>query len=477
MGGTFFIFLFTISNVSLLLISVTAVNPKKGFSMRMIHIDSKESPLYPGAHLTRGERLQRLFKQSKAQARYIKSQILLRNNATLSMNPNIARLPVVYEQRLLYVAKVGLGTFPGRRQSFMNYNLMIDSGSDQIWLQCEGAAKSFNQDMPLYPWKSSTTYHPIPCNTHPLCKGDKCNADGQCTYVTEYMTGSVTSGIFAEEKFTLGSDTGGTESIQLHMGCGFFQQNFEKFIGNNHLVGKPDLIAGILGLGSGKWSFLNQLGVAGQGKFSYCFETFNPNIEGSNTYLRFGADATIGGVLQKVHTTPIVVPEFETSLYYLNLEDISVGNKRVGFPRNAFKQNNRRVGGAIIDSGAPISIMYKNHFDRVADLVKEHFNRIGIEYIGSQECFNVCFRLRGRFDITNYPSITFHFQQANYVVPDYKANFVMTSMEIVCLGIFRGQTDTPAFTLGAMQQTNKRILYNIMDRSLSFATEYCELDS
>ncbi|XP_026458421.1 aspartic proteinase nepenthesin-2-like [Papaver somniferum] len=229
---------------------------------------------------------------------------------------------------------------------------------------------------PLYPWKSSTTYHPVPCNTHPLCKGDKCNADGQCTYVAEYMSGSITYGIIAKEKFTLGSDTDGIESIELHMGCGFLQQNFEKFICNNHLLGKPDLIAVILGLGLGPRSFLNQLGVIGQGK--------------------------------KVHTTPIVIPKFKTPLYYLNLEDISVGNKRMGFPKGTFELNSQGNDDIIIDFGAPISIMYKDHFDRVVDLVKAHFNDLGIEYIGSHGHFDVCFRLRGRFDITNYPSITLH---------------------------------------------------------------------
>ncbi|XP_026400077.1 probable aspartic protease At2g35615 [Papaver somniferum] len=380
MGINFFIFLITITHVSLLLNSVIAVYLKKGFGMKMIHIDSKESLLYPGNHLTRDERLQRLVEQSRSQARYIESQILVQINETRSMDPDVARLPVVYEPRMFYVVKIGLGTFPGRRKSFMNYYLMIDTGSDQTWLQCKGATKSFTQDMPLYPWNSSTTYRHVACNTHPLCKGDKFNVDGQCTYVASYMTGSVTS------------------------------------------------------------------------------------------------DAKIGGAGQKVYTTPIVVPKFRTQLYYLNLEDISVGNKRVRFSRGTFKLSSKGEGGTAIDSGTPISIMYKDHFDRVADLVKEHFNEIDIEYIGSHQSFYVCFRLRGRFDISKYPSITLHFQQSDYVISDYKANFIIFD-EIVCLGISRGNTKSPAFMFGAMQQSNKRILYNIMDNSLSFATEYCELDS
>ncbi|XP_026415922.1 uncharacterized protein LOC113311298 [Papaver somniferum] len=282
MGRTLFILLLTIIHASLIVNSVIAVNLKKGFSLKMIHREE--------------ERLQRLFEQSKSQARYIQSQILLQSNATHSVNPEAAR-------------------------------------SDQTWLQCEDATEVFAQDMPLYPWSSSTTYRPVPCNMHPLCKGYKCNVDGQCTYVTRYAAGAVTSGVVAEEKFTLGSSTG-----------------------------------------SGEWSFINQLGAAGQ------------------------------------------------------------GNKRVGFPRGTFELNSQGKGDTLVDSGAPISMMFKDHFDRVADLVKAHFNNLVVEYVGRHEYFDVCFRLRGKFNITNYPSITLHFQQANYVISDYKSNFIVFN-DIVCLGI------------------------------------------
>ncbi|XP_026385015.1 aspartic proteinase CDR1-like [Papaver somniferum] len=478
MERTFFIFLLTITHVSLILNSVIAVNSKKGFSIKMIHIDSKESPLYQGDHLTPHDRLQRLVEQSKARARYMESQILLRSNATQSMNPDVVRLPVVYDAKTFYVATVGLGTFPGQQKTFMNYYLMIDTGSDQTWLQCEGADQTFKQDMPLYPSRSSTTFRIVYCNTHPLCTGDRCTKDGVCTYETIYAGGSVTFGVVAEEIFTLGSDTGGFESIQLHMGCGLVQQNFDTSWGNNHLYGKHDLITGILGLGSGQWSFISQLGATGQGKFSYCLEAFNSKIEGSDTYLRFGADATIGHVGQEVYKTPFVVPKlFKTSLYYLNLEDISVGNTRIRFPRGTFELNSQGTGGCIIDSGTPISIMYRGHFNKVANLVKAHFNGLGVEYVGKRYSFEVCFRLPGKFDTAKFPSLTLHFQSANFVISDYKANFVTLDFETVCLGIFPKDEYTTPFLLGALQQVNKRILYNVMDQSLSFTDEYCELGS
>ncbi|XP_026458606.1 aspartic proteinase nepenthesin-2-like [Papaver somniferum] len=254
------------------------------------------------------------------------------------MNPDATRLPTFYEAGMFYVAKVGLG-------------------SDQTWLQCEGAVIAFTQDMPLYPWNLSTTFHPVPCNT-PECPQGHCNDGGQCIYIAAYASGSATSGDLAKETFTLDSNTGAVENMDLHVGCGLRQDNFDRLFGDNHSRGKPNMIAGMLGLGKGPWSFLNQLGAAGQGKFSYCFETFNQNIKASNTYLRFCEDATIGAAARNVHATPIAVREqFRTTYYYLNLKDVSVGDKTVGFPKDTFKLNDQGEGGALIDSGARLSFM------------------------------------------------------------------------------------------------------------------------
>ncbi|XP_026384486.1 aspartic proteinase CDR1-like [Papaver somniferum] len=270
--------------------------------------------------------------------------------------------------------------------------------------------------MSLYSWNLSATYRPIPCNTHPLCMGDNCNTDGQCTYKANYASASATFGIVSEERFTLGSNTSGRlESINLHMNCGFLQDNFENFFGKNHLHDEPDLIAGILGLGVGQWSFVNQLGVVGEGKFSYCFETFNDNIEGSDTYLRFGADARFGGIFQKVRTTSMVVPPFPTYQYYLNLEDISVGNKRVGFPIGTFKLTSQKEGGAIIDSGTPISMIYRDHFNRVADLVKAHFRELGIDYIGTKNGFDLEIKYMGSLCVTRCKMVVIGGQFAGIV--------------------------------------------------------------
>lgn len=474
MGKTapiFFIFVLTIiTHVSLMLNLAIAGNPK-GFTLRMIYKDSNESLFYDPAdiRLAPGERFQALIDQSRSRAHYIGSQVLLRNK-NVTMNPDVVRVPVVPEAAMWYVGMVGIGTFP-TSPPYMNYYLMIDSGSDLTWLQCHGATQTFNQDALLYPWEYSQTYHPLPCHTHPACAGDSCNTNGECVYREAYASGAVTTCVIAKETFSI-TGGGAFETLQLLMGCGFHQHNFVD-LGNNRRLrnGKPDLIAGILGLGRGPLSFINQLGADGQGKFSYCLEKRSENIYAGGTYLSFGADATIGSGGQIVHRTPIVVPEiqFQTSAYYLNLEDITVGSNRVGFRSRDFELKEDGRGGCVIDSGAPYTVMYKDHFDRVAKLVVAYFkqNRMRVAApTGDGLCFVI-----SRRDYT-VPIIKFHFQQQGEFVV-LETGFVPIGGNI-CLAIARSESDTgPAFILGAIQQINKRILYDSMSMTLSFADEIC----
>ncbi|XP_026430806.1 aspartic proteinase nepenthesin-2-like [Papaver somniferum] len=423
-----------------------AMNPK-GFTLRMIHKDSEESPFFnPLDHLiTQDERFQTLIDQSRARARHIASKI----------DPDID-VPVVYDEgTFYYAAHVRIGTFPDIQPPFMNYYFLIDSGSDLTWLQCEGATQFFNQDSPLYPWNNSQSYIPAGCqDPSPGC--DRCDGYGQCVYTLSYGSSQVTSGVIAKENFTF---TGGHETIQLLMGCGLRQANFT--MGDNGSKGKPDLIAGIIGLGRGPRSFVTQLGPRG-GKFSYCFEKYS----GGNTYLNFGADATIGG---QVRTTPMVRTNFVTSYYYLNLVGISVGGDRVPIPSSEFEINqDDQTSGCIIDSGAPWTTMYRNIFDRVAQSVEDYFlsnngmRRAG--FTGSWVCF---IPILGK-EYTK-PIIIFHFEQADYVVSETW----FERQGNICLAMVSSDSNTPAVLLGAFQQVNKRILYDNMDMSLSFVDENC----
>ena len=72
-------------------------------------------------------------------------------------------------------------------------------------------------------------------------------------------------------------------------------------------MGGENVIAGILGMGSGRRSILSQLQSVTNLRFSYCLLSWN-NEAGTYTYLRFGDDAQISGNTQTmVQSTPIAM--------------------------------------------------------------------------------------------------------------------------------------------------------------------------
>ncbi|XP_026432382.1 aspartic proteinase nepenthesin-1-like [Papaver somniferum] len=426
MDITLFILFLTISHVSILQInSVIAVNPS-GFSLKIIHSDSKESPLYPGDHLTAEERLQRLVKQSKDRARYVGLQVLSSfNKTTNSINPDAASIPVSYEGvASYYVAEIGIGTFPrspNSPQPFKTNYLMVDTGSQIIWTQCAGAAgrtRYFHQDQPLYPAGNSRTYEPLRYQDHhPLCYQGQFDEQGLCTYLASYPS-SVSIGVLAKETFTVNSDNYVLQSFDIIMGCGFRQTGFG-YLGSGFKKGIPDRVTGILGLSSGPRSLRSQLRMS---TFSYCLKPFSygdPMVQSS--YLRFGSDATIG---EQAFKTPIGYPSGPdgSGQYLLNLEGISVNGIKVPQITSTTFQYNPRNGqeGFFIDSGSPFTVMHQTPFHYVAERVVTYFIGLGFGYDASMVPWN---------------------RNLN--------------------------------VLGAMQQAGKRILYDTQELSLSFISEEC----
>ncbi|OVA15055.1 Peptidase A1 [Macleaya cordata] len=431
--------LFLLLTLFLVLINSVIAGPN-GFSMKIFHRDSIESPLYPG-NLTQGERIQRLVEQSKARTRYLGSMISGNNRTDGSIHPNIARFPVVFEGSF-YIAMVGIDC-----------------------VHC------FHQDEPPFPYKSSSTYSYLPCDNHPLCERGKCLGPA-CTYNVSYASGSTSYGILAREKFTVNSDNGALETLnEVFFGCGLDQENFG-LIGSGHEQQIPDYITGILGIGGGPMSFVRQLGALTQGKFEYCFQ---PWIHGtaSNTFLRFGSDVRIRGGGQGVSTTPMFFSPKTPTLFYLDLQDISVANRRIGFEPGSFALRQSGRGGCFIDSGSPWSVLHTPKYTRVRDAVVQYFAGLGVQPMNvGKYGFDLCFLKPEGFD--NYPKITFHFQGADLAVDEPEGGFFVTDHDF-CLAILPWDKAFADAIIGAIQQINYRILYDINGGALSFAKEECHI--
>lgn len=108
---------------------------------------------------------------------------------------------------------------------------------------------------------------------------------------------------------------------------------------------------GLMGLGRGPLSLISQSQNLYQSTFSYCL----PNSKSSN----FSGSLRLGPKNQpiRIKTTPLLKNPRRSSLYYVNLVGIRVGNKIVDIPTSALAFDPATGAGTIFDSGMDFSTL------------------------------------------------------------------------------------------------------------------------
>nr|AAK64003.1 AT3g61820/F15G16_210 [Arabidopsis thaliana] len=152
-----------------------------------------------------------------------------------------------------YFMRLGVGT------PATNVYMVLDTGSDVVWLQCSPCKACYNQTDAIFDPKKSKTFATVPCGSR-LCRrlddSSECvtRRSKTCLYQVSYGDGSFTEGDFSTETLTFH----GARVDHVPLGCG--HDNEGLFVG----------AAGLLGLGRGGLSFPSQTKNRYNGKFSYC---------------------------------------------------------------------------------------------------------------------------------------------------------------------------------------------------------------
>ncbi|PON61429.1 Aspartic peptidase, partial [Parasponia andersonii] len=424
--------------------------------LKLIPRDSSDSPFHPGK-LSQQTRFQRIVNFSKTRANH--------NHLSSSPSSSPSIHLQVLKQGFFYTVRVYIGT-PRRP-----HTLLMDTGSGLIWTQCKPCVNCFSQNIPIFAPNDSHSYRKLPCN-HSLCRQLHQCVNGECVYSQRYAGGSVTKGVVSLETFSFPLNNGGFKPIKdVVFGCSNDNQNFTF-----------DSISGILGLSYSPDSLATQLGKSIEKRFSYCFpHSYSPMT--LNSVLRFGNDIEKSQLLR---TTPFVR---ETTLsgatttahhYYLNLLDISVGRRRLGFPQGTFSLKQNGTGGCIIDSGCVLSFLDEKPYWAVMRDFEAQFRRIGLERVRNLTVgFELCYRhvaknVNANVDFDGYDvSLTFHFEGADFEVEPKYVYFYNKKEKYFCVALmsFPGKT-----IIGAWQQQNTRFVYDLNSHLLHFSPEDCSND-
>ncbi|KAL2939403.1 Aspartic proteinase nepenthesin-2 [Bienertia sinuspersici] len=232
-------------------------------------------------------------------------------------------------------------------------------------------------------------------------------------------------------------------------------------------------------MGYGNASFWKQKYQVSQGRFSYCLQSPVTATEGKQPmYLRFGDDVVEP---PQMKSTPL--HQFKDHpQYYSTLEGISVSNQRLPIDPAVFKMKPDGSGGCIIDSGSYLSYVVSEAYNELVnavskriELINRNLRKVSDPKLGKRLCYE---RFKDPLRVM-LPVIKLHFS--------YEADFVMEphatfSLEhgqkgngLFCMMILEStQTDHYGITyLGAHQQSNQRIVFDLNKNQLRFGPANC----
>ncbi|XP_010688619.2 protein ASPARTIC PROTEASE IN GUARD CELL 2 [Beta vulgaris subsp. vulgaris] len=278
-----------------------------------------------------------------------------------------------------YFIRIGVGS-PQRKQY-----MVIDSGSDIVWVQCQPCKQCYKQTDPVFNPAESGSYSAVSCSSS-VCnrvENSGCSHSERCKYEVLYSDGSYTKGNLAFETITVG----GTVIRNVAMGCGHSNQGM--FVG----------AAGLLGLGGGSMSFVGQLGGQTGGAFSYCLVSRGSGSSGS---LVFGREAMPVGAawINLVHSPR--APSF----YYIGLMGLGVGGVRVPIPAGVFSFTESGDGGVVMDTGTAVTRLPNSAYQPFRDsFITQTAN---LPRASGVSIFDTCYNLAG-FGSVRVPTVSFYF--------------------------------------------------------------------
>ncbi|KAL6627479.1 hypothetical protein ACP70R_031205 [Stipagrostis hirtigluma subsp. patula] len=342
-----------------------------------------------------------------------------------------------------YFSRVGVGSPP--RQMYM----VLDTGSDVTWVQCQPCADCYQQSDPVFDPSLSGSYAAVSCDS-PRCRdldAAACrNSTGACLYEVAYGDGSYTVGDFATETLTLG-DSQPVSNVAI--GCG--HDNEGLFVG----------AAGLLALGGGPLSFPSQISA---NTFSYCL--VDRDSPAAST-LQFGDGA--GGGDPDVVTAPLLRSPRTNTFYYVGLAGISVGGQQLSIPTSAFAMDATGAGGVIVDSGTAVTRLQSSAYAALRDAFVRGTGSLA--RTSGVSLFDTCYDLSDRTSV-EVPAVALRFEGGgtlrlpakNYLIP-------VDGAGTYCLAF--APTNAAVSIIGNVQQQGTRVIFDTAKGTVGFSSNKC----
>ncbi|KAL9248039.1 hypothetical protein vseg_021404 [Gypsophila vaccaria] len=355
----------------------------------------------------------------------------------------------------------------GKHKPSFSPIVILDSSSDQTWIQCARCEECFNLKE-SYPVEESTSYSRM--NPDDSRCSPQIMYDGTCGFEASYEKGH-TLGYMGTDTFIFNNTkNAATYFTNIAFGCGIHNKDFP--FGSD----PGNIIAGVHGLALGPKSIMTQLTSEIKGRYTYCLR---PDL--GNSSITFGDDAQItGDSLRKVQT----IAMNPTARYHLYLAGITVQGLRLPIDPSLFQLDDREyTSGFFIDPGATFTVLTNTAYLLLRTAIVEHFNKYDLKPLDPKAfVFDLCYKNRPDFAKGQiYPSITLHFIKS--LDNSGEANLQLDSNMVFgtfvngggfCMQILSTEPgkDGPSI-FGAYQQGGFRFLFDVDSKLLSFVPSKC----
>lgn len=338
-----------------------------------------------------------------------------------------------------YFSRIGVGT-PAKQ-----FYMVLDTGSDVNWLQCQPCTDCYQQTDPVFNPSSSSSYTALTCES-PQCGSLEVSAcrTGKCLYQVSYGDGSFTVGDFVTETVSFG-DSGSVNDVAL--GCG--HDNEGLFMGS----------AGLLGLGGGPLSLTKQIKAS---SFSYCLVDRDSS---KSSTLDFNSAAPGAESV----FAPLVKNGKVDTFYYVGLTGMSVGGKTVSIPPSLFQMDESGDGGIIVDSGTAITRLQTQAYNSLRDAFVEHTR--DLKPTSGVALFDTCYDFSSLSSV-RVPTVSFQFTGGrslalpakNYLIP-------VDSAGTFCFAF--APTTSSLSIIGNVQQQGTRVTFDLAQSRVGFTPNKC----
>ncbi|KAL2461128.1 Eukaryotic aspartyl protease family protein [Abeliophyllum distichum] len=403
----------------------------QGSTLQVINVNSPCSPFRPKTPLSWQDTVLQMQSKDKARLQYLSSLVAGKSIVPIASGRTITQNPT-------YIVRAKIGTPP---QTLL---LAVDTSNDAAWVPCTGCV-GCSSAAPVFDTANSSTFKSVDCSADqckqvpsPSCVGTTCGFNktyGGSTFAANLVQDTLVLATDPVPGYTFGC-------IQTATGSSLPAQ-------------------GLLGLGRGPLSLLSQTDSLYKSTFSYCLPSYkSTNFSGS---LRLGPNSQP----KKIKYTQLLKNPRRSSLYYVNLMAIRVGNRIVDIPATAFAFDPNTGAGTVIDSGTIFTSLVKAAYIPVRD---EFRRRMGNSTVSSLGGFDTCYTV----PIT-IPTITFIFSGMNVTLP--QDNFIIrsTAGTTSCLAMAAAADNVNSVlnVFANFQQQNHRILIDVPNTKLGVARETC----